>query len=97
MKMIFSELQPSISSPLEARVKDHKRHDSLALVEENGTIPPKCDATSEPHFDRENILNNKVYNTMKSVPGCSAKVETGFITSLDFVAKFILQIYILMF
>lgn len=75
-------------------MKDHKRHDSLTLVEENGIIPPKCDGTSEPHFGRENILSNKIYNTMKSVAGCSAKVETSFITSLDFVAKFILQIYI---
>ncbi|CAI8605756.1 unnamed protein product [Vicia faba] len=71
------ELHRSTSSSLEMRVKDHKKHDSLTLVEENGTIPPKCDATSEPHFGRENILSNKVYNTMKSVPGCSAKASDG--------------------
>jgi hypothetical protein len=64
-------------------VKGHKRHDSLTLVEEDSSMPQKCDDTSEPHFVRENISRDKIYNSMKSVPGCSAKVETSSITSLD--------------
>ncbi|WJX16443.1 DNA-directed DNA polymerase [Trifolium repens] len=72
------ELPPGISSPLEMGVKGHKRHDSLTLVEEDSSMPQKCDDTSEPHFGRENISRDKIYNSMKSVPGCSAKVSDAF-------------------
>lgn len=78
---------------METRLKGHQRNESLTLVGENSSILQKCNDTSEPHFVCENISRGKIYvdiksggvrNTMESVPGRSAKVETSFITSLGF-------------
>jgi len=97
---IFSEL------PQETRVKGHKAHDSVTLVEESSSLPRKCDHTSEPHFGHENILSNKIYvdmkagvvgNTMESVPGCSIKVAISFITSLDFGINFYFKLFYIYF
>jgi len=97
---IFSEL------PQETRVKGHKKYDSVTLIEESSSIPQKCDDTSVPHFGRENISSEKIIvdmkpcvvgNTLESIPGCPAKVETSFITSLDFAIKSYFKLFYICF